>query len=163
MMTHARPAINVKFRCWMGLISVAGQYALFPVWLMMWENLIYGQFDILSLNKCSPVNAEINKSRSRFPVPHTSPRVGNERAAAASGQATGGGCVLAGGQSQLTPRRVRSVPRYYSLYMVSGVSHNNTALPIFRCSISTSFSVFQRFISCSYILKVKETTSINIT
>ena len=84
MMTHARPAINVKFRCWMGLISVAGQYALFPVWLMMWENLIYGQFDILSLNKCSPVNAEINKSPYRFLVPHTSPRVGDERAAAAS-------------------------------------------------------------------------------
>ena len=57
----------------MGLISVAGQHALFPVWLMMWENLIYGQFDILSLNKCSPVNAEINKSRSRFLVAHLSP------------------------------------------------------------------------------------------
>ena len=40
-------------------------------------------------------------------------------AAAVRAQATGGGCVLAGGQSQLTPRRVRSVPRYYSLYMVS--------------------------------------------
>ena len=51
---------------------------------MMWENRIYGQFDILSLNKCSPVNAEINKSRSRFLLPHTSPRVGDERAVAAS-------------------------------------------------------------------------------
>ena len=57
---------------------------LVPVWLMMWENRIYGQFDILSLNKCSPVNAEINKSRSRFLLPHTSPRVGGERAVAAS-------------------------------------------------------------------------------
>ena len=37
---------------------------------MMWENLIYGQFDILSLNKCSPVNAEINKSPYRFLLPH---------------------------------------------------------------------------------------------
>ena len=94
-------------------------------------------------------------------------------AAAVRAQATGGGCVLAGGQSQLTPRRVRSVPRYYSLYMVSQ-SHKigvaTTALPIFRCSISRSFSVFQRFIyyhllleHCSYILNVKETTSINIT
>ena len=164
MMTHARPAINVKFRCWMGLISVAGQYALFPVWLMMWENLIYGQFDILSLNKCSPVNAEINKSPSRFLLPHIYFPPCWRRESCSSGQATGGGCVLAGGQSQLTPRRVRSVPRYYSLYMVSGVtSHNYTALPIFRCSISRSFSVFQRFISCSYTIKVKETTSINIT
>ena len=110
----------------------------------MWENLIYGQFDILSLNKCSPVNAEINKSPYRFLVAHLSPRVGDERAAAASGQATGGGCVLAGGQSQLTPRRVRSVSALQPLHgqWCQSQLYSTSYLSMLNLNIIFSFSTF---------------------